>query len=116
MKITIAGFRATDDPTMASLPWVAAKAAYEQGDQVVLWLFNEAANLARVKGSALDIQAPGLPPLREIKSAVEDKITIKVCKPCWEARNPDLKPQIGILAGMPEFVTDTKTSDKTLTF
>ena len=36
----IAGNRGTDDPTMATLPFIAAKVAHEQGYDVVLWLAN----------------------------------------------------------------------------
>ena len=37
----ISGSRGTDDPTMATLPLMAAKTAKEQGHDVVLWLWNE---------------------------------------------------------------------------
>ena len=47
----ISGSRGTDDPTMATLPFMAAKTAKEQGHDVVLWLWNEAVTSAR-KGSA----------------------------------------------------------------
>jgi hypothetical protein len=41
----ISGSRGTDDPTMATLPFMAAKTAKEQGHDVVLWLWNEAVTL-----------------------------------------------------------------------
>ena len=47
----ISGSRGTDDPTMATLPFMAAKTAKEQGHDVVLWLWNEAVTLGR-KGTA----------------------------------------------------------------
>ena len=47
----ISGSRGTDDPTMATLPFMAAKVAKEQGHEVVLWLWNEAVTLGR-KGTA----------------------------------------------------------------
>ena len=34
----ISGSRGTDDPTMATLPFMAAKTAKEQGHDVVVWL------------------------------------------------------------------------------
>jgi len=43
----ISGSRGTDDPTMATLPFMAAKTAKEQGHDVVLWLWNEAVTLGR---------------------------------------------------------------------
>jgi predicted peroxiredoxin len=33
----ISGSRGTDDPTMATLPFMAAKTAREQGHDVMLW-------------------------------------------------------------------------------
>ena len=44
-KFIISGSRGTDDPTMATLPFMAAKTAKEQGHDVVLWLWNEAVTL-----------------------------------------------------------------------
>ena len=41
-RFIISGSRGTDDPTMATLPLMAAKTAREQGHDVVLWLWNEA--------------------------------------------------------------------------
>ncbi len=41
----ISGSRGTDDPTMATLPFMAAKVAKEQGHDVVLWLWNESVTL-----------------------------------------------------------------------
>jgi uncharacterized protein involved in oxidation of intracellular sulfur len=34
----ISGSRGTDDPTMATLPFMAAKTAKEQGHDVIVWL------------------------------------------------------------------------------
>ena len=54
----ISGSRGTDDPTMATLPFIAAKAAKEQGHDVVLWLWNEAVTLGR-QGTADHPAQPG---------------------------------------------------------
>jgi predicted peroxiredoxin len=43
----ISGSRGTDDSTMATLPFMAAKVAKEQGHEVVLWLWNEAVSLGQ---------------------------------------------------------------------
>ena len=43
----ISGSRGTDDPTMATLPLMAAKTAKEQGHDVVLWLWNEASSTTK---------------------------------------------------------------------
>lgn len=116
MKFLVVSYRGSDDVTMATIPWVAAKTASEQGDEVTFWLFNEAVNLARVKDSALDIKAPGLPPLADVKSAVENKVSLYVCKPCWVARNGDTTPAVGTLAGMPDFINHTKAAERVVTF
>ena len=46
----ISGSRGTDDPTMATLPFMAAKTAKEQGHDVIVWLWNEAVTLGRKTG------------------------------------------------------------------
>jgi predicted peroxiredoxin len=59
----ISGSRGTDDPTMATLPFMAAKTAKEQGHDVVLWLWNEAVTLGR-KGTADHVSGVNLTPAR----------------------------------------------------
>ena len=59
----ISGSRGTDDPTMATLPFMAAKTAKEQGHDVVLWLWNEAVTLSR-KGTADYVTGVNLTPLK----------------------------------------------------
>ena len=46
-RFVIAGSKGTDDPTMATLPFIASQAAHEQGHDVVLWLQDEAVVLAK---------------------------------------------------------------------
>jgi hypothetical protein len=62
----ISGSRGTDDPTMATLPLMAAKVAKEQGHEVVLWLWNEAVTLGR-KGTADHVTGVNLTPLKELQ-------------------------------------------------
>jgi hypothetical protein len=66
----ISGSRGTDDPTMATLPFMAAKTAKEQGHDVVLWLWNEAVTLGR-KGTAEHVQGVNLPPVKDLLAAVQ---------------------------------------------
>ena len=66
----ISGSRGTDDPTMATLPFMAAKTAKEQGHDVVLWLWNEAVTSAR-KGSADHVVGVNLTPLKDLLAAVQ---------------------------------------------
>ncbi|MEK7299942.1 MAG: DsrE family protein [Nitrospirota bacterium] len=61
----MSGSRGTDDPTMATLPFVAAKAAKEQGHDVVLWLWNEAVTLGR-KSADDHVTGGNLTPLKDL--------------------------------------------------
>jgi predicted peroxiredoxin len=65
----ISGSRGTDDPTMATLPFMAAKTAKEQGHDVILWLWNEAVTLSR-KGTADHLHGVNLTPLKDLLAAV----------------------------------------------
>jgi len=51
-SLIISASKGTDDPTMATLAFIAAKVATDEGHQVILWLQNEAVVLAK-KGIAL---------------------------------------------------------------
>jgi uncharacterized protein involved in oxidation of intracellular sulfur len=82
----ISGSRGTDDPTMATLPFMAAKVAKEQGHDVVPWLWNESVTLGR-KGTAEHVTGVNLTPLKDLLAAVQAaNIPIWVCGPCAVAR------------------------------
>lgn len=86
MLFLISGSRGTDDPTMATLPFMAAKAAREQGHDVVLFLWNEAVTLAR-PGIGDHVTGVNLPPLKDVLAAVQSAgIPIWVCGACAAAR------------------------------
>ena len=61
----VSGSRGTDDPTMATLPFMAAKVAKEQGHEVVLWLWNDAVTLGR-NGIAGHVPGGNLTPLKDV--------------------------------------------------
>lgn len=114
----ISGSRGTDDPTMATLPFIAAKVAKEQGHDVVLWLWNEAVVLGRV-GVADHVIGVNLTPLKDLLAAVQAAgIPIWVCGACAVAR------QIGVadlvegasIKGMPDYIAATLQCDKSITF
>ena len=114
----ISGSRGTDDPTMATLPFMAAKTAKEQGHDVILWLWNEAVTLGR-KGTADHVTGVNLTPLKELMAAVQGtNIPIWVCGACAVAR------QIGqgdlvdgaTLKGMPDYITAVAERDRTIAF
>lgn len=114
----ISGSRGTDDPTMASLPFIAAKAASEQGHEVVLWLWNEAVTLAR-NGTADHVIGVNLTALKELLAAVQAAgIPIWVCGACAVARQlgeADLVAGASI-KGMPDYIAAVAERDRTVTF
>lgn len=86
MQFLISGSRGTDDPTMATLPFMAAKVAHEQGQDVILFLWNEAVTLAR-PGIGDHITGVNLPPLKDVLTAIQAAgIPIWVCGACATAR------------------------------
>jgi len=114
----ISGSRGTDDPTMATLPFIAAKSASEQGHEVVLWLWNEAVILAR-KGVAGHVTGVNLKNLEDILGAVQSAdIPIWVCSACAVARQigeGDLI-QCASIKGMPDYIKAVAESDRTMSF
>ncbi|ULA66973.1 MAG: Sulfur reduction protein DsrE [Nitrospira sp.] len=114
----ISGSRGTDDPTMATLPFMAAKTAKEQGHDVVLWLWNEAVTLAR-KGIADHVTGVNLTPLKDLLAAVQAaQIPIWVCGACAVARHitaADLVAGASI-KGMPDYIKAVAERDRNVTF
>ncbi|MCI0624190.1 MAG: DsrE family protein [Acidobacteria bacterium] len=114
----ISGSRGTDDPTMATLPFMAAKAAKEQGHDVVLWLQNEAVVLAR-KGVADHVTGVNLTPLKDLLTGLQAaSIPIWVCGACAVARqigNQDLVAGASV-KGMPEYIKAVAERDKSASF
>jgi uncharacterized protein involved in oxidation of intracellular sulfur len=114
----ISGSRGTDDPTMATLPFMAAKTAKEQGHDVVLWLWNEAVTLAR-KGTADHVTGVNLSPLKDLLAALQVAgVPIWVCGACAVARQigpGDLVPGASI-KGMPDYIQAVAERDKSIAF
>jgi predicted peroxiredoxin len=114
----ISGSRGTDDPTMATLPFVAAKAAKEQGHDVVLWLWNEAVTLGR-KGTADHVHGVNLTPLKDLLAGVQAAyIPIWVCGACAVARQiggADLVAGASI-KGMPDYIKAVAERDRSVVF
>ena len=114
----ISGSRGTDDPTMATLPFMAAKVAKEQGHEVVLWLWNEAVTLGR-KGIVDHVTGVNLTPLKDLLAVVQAaNIPIWVCGACAVAR------QIGVsdlvvgasIKGMPDYIKAVAERDRNVAF
>lgn len=114
----IAGNHGTDDPTMATLPFIAAKVAHEQGHEVVLWLANEAVLLAR-KGVADHVVGVNLVPLRDLLQVVQALgIPIWVCAACAVARqiDPSTLVEGAVIKGMPDYIQAVADFDKSVVF
>ncbi|MDH5669621.1 MAG: DsrE family protein [Nitrospira sp.] len=114
----ISGSRGTDDPTMATLPFMAAKTAKEQGHDVVLWLWNEAVTLGR-KGVADHVTGVNLTPLKELLAAVQAAgVTIWVCGACAVARqvSPDDLVAGASIKGMSDYIKEVAQRDRNVAF
>lgn len=114
----ISGSRGTDDPTMATLPFIAAKSAKEQGHDVVLWLWNEAVTIGR-KGSADHVIGVNLTPLKDLLAAVQAAgIPIWVCGACAVARQISGSDLVSgsTIKGMPEYIKAVAERDRSVAF
>ncbi|HXH86525.1 MAG TPA: DsrE family protein [Nitrospira sp.] len=114
----ISGSRGTDDPTMASLPFMAAKAAKEQGHDVVLWLWNEAVTLSR-RGTADHVYGVNLTPLKDLLAAVQAAgVPIWVCGACAVARQVNQADLVtgASIKGTPEYIKAVAEREKSIAF
>ena len=114
----ISGSRGTDDPTMATLPFIAAKSAHEAGHEVVVWLWNEAVVLART-GVADHVIGVNLSPLRDLIGAIRASgIPIWVCGACAVARGVESDDLIGGagIKGMPDYIAEVAGRDRNVMF
>jgi len=114
----ISGSRGTDDPTMATLPFIAAKTAKEQGHDVILWLWNEAVVLGR-SGVAEHVTGVNLTPLKDLLAAVQAAgIPIWVCGACAAARRIGVEDLVegAAIKGMPDYIASVLERDKSITF
>jgi uncharacterized protein involved in oxidation of intracellular sulfur len=114
----ISGSHGTDDPTMATLPFMAAKTATEEGHDVILWLWNEAVTLGR-KGTADHVHGVNLTPLKGLLAAVQAAgVPIWVCGACAVARQiggTDLVAGASI-RGMPDYIKAVVEREKNIAF
>lgn len=114
----ISGSRGTDDPTMATLPFMAAKTARDQGHDVVLWLWNEAVTLGR-KGVCDHVTGVNLAPLKELLSAIRAAdVPIWVCGACAVARQIDGGDLVlgASIKGMPDYIKAVADRDRNVAF
>ncbi len=114
----ISGSRGTDNPTMATLPFMAAKVAKEQGHEVVLWLWNEAVTLGR-KGTADHVMGVNLTPLKDLLAAVQvANIPIWVCGACAVARQIGAGDLVSgaTIKGMADYIKAVAERDRNVAF
>jgi len=114
----ISGSRGTDDPTMATLPFMAAKTAKEEGHDVLLWLWNEAVTLGR-KGVADHVNGVNLTPLKELLAAVQAAgVQIWVCGACAVARQVGTADLVAgaSIKGMPDYIKAVAERDRSVAF
>jgi uncharacterized protein involved in oxidation of intracellular sulfur len=114
----ISGSRGTDDPTMATLPFMAAKVAKDQGHDVVLWLWNEAVTFGR-KGTADHVTGVNLTPLKDLLAAIQAaRIPIWVCGACAVARQIGENDLVAgsTIKGMPDYIKAVAERDRTVAF
>ena len=114
----ISGSRGTDDPTLATLPFMAAKTAKEQGHDVILWLWSEAVTLSR-KGTADHVVGVNLTPLKDLLAAVQAaNIPLWVCGACAVARGVSDKDLVGgaTIKGMLDYIQAAAEREKVLAF
>ncbi len=117
-RFLISGSRGTDDPTLATLPFMAAKTAKEQGHDVVLWLWSEAVTLSR-KGTADYVVGVNLTPLRDLVAAVQAaNIPLWVCGACAVARQVTDKDLVegATIKGMPDYIQAVAEREKVISF
>jgi predicted peroxiredoxin len=114
----VSGSRGTDDPTMATLPFMAAKTAKEQGHEVVLWLWNEAVTLGR-KGTVDHVTGVNLTPLKDVLAAVQTaNIPIWVCGACAVARQIGTGDPVAgaTIKGMADYIKAVAERDHNVAF
>ena len=114
----ISGSRGTDDPTMATLPFMAVKTAREQGHDAILWLWNEAVTLGR-KGTADHVHGVNLTPLKDLLAALQAVgVPIWVCGACAVARQIDGSDLVSgaSIKGMPEYIKAIVEREKNIAF
>jgi len=117
-RFLISGSRGTDDPTLATLPFMAAKTAKEQGHDVVLWLWSEAVTLGR-KGTADHVIGVNLTPLKDLLAAVQAAhIPLWVCGACAVARQVKEQDLVAgaTIKGMPDYIQAVAERDKVISF
>lgn len=117
-RILISAKHGTDNPTLATLPYIAAKTAKAQGHDPVIFLWDEATALVR-PGVADHIVGVNVKPLKAVLAEViEMGIPIWACKGCALARGVDPENLIpnAEIKEMGDFIQALAESDKNVEY
>jgi predicted peroxiredoxin len=111
-----------DNVTKCGLPFVAAKAAAEDGDQVDFFLTQEGTYM----GSAThtdwsELQSPGLPPVADLFADVTAQDALRdfvICEPCTDARGIDADDlrEFGYMGGPEDLARQANRNETTIAF
>jgi uncharacterized protein involved in oxidation of intracellular sulfur len=118
MQFIISGSHGTDDPTMATLPFMAAKTAREQGHDGILFLWNEAVTLARL-GIGDNVIGVNLTPLKDLLAAIQAaSIPVWVCGACAMARKVEQSDLIqgAVIKTMGDYIKAVAEREKNVAF
>lgn len=118
MKVMISVTSGTDDPTRATLGMLAAKAAVEQGHEVIVWLQGEAVTLAKYNVYPFIIGV-NMPAMKDaVEFLVTNKVPLWVCQACGKGRDvgPDNWVSSASYKSMGDFIAATLEMDKNIEF
>jgi predicted peroxiredoxin len=108
--------------TNVALPFVAAMAAAEDGDEVDMFLTQEGTYMGSTRHSDWsELQSPGLDPVDEIFETVLERDALRdfvVCEPCTDARGieeDDLR-EFARFGGPGDLTDQANRNDTTITF
>ncbi len=117
-KILISGKHGSDNPTLATLPYIAAKTAKAQGHDPVIWLWDEATALVR-PGAAEHIVGVNVKALKDVlPDVLAMGIPIWACKGCALARGVEEGTMIpnAEIKEMADFIQALTECDKNIEF
>jgi predicted peroxiredoxin len=111
-----------DNVTKCGLPFVAAKAAAEDEDDVDFFLTQEGTYMGSSRHSDWsELQSPGLPPVAGLFKDVTENDALNdfvVCEPCTDARGietDDLR-EFAYMGGPDDLARQARENDTTVTF
>lgn len=111
-----------ENTTKTVLPFIAAKGAVSQGQDVDMFLMQEATYLGSPFHSDLsELKAPGLPTVGDVFEALLESghlNDVVICKPCAQVRGlsaGDLR-DFATFGGAGDLATQARRNDSTVTF